>query len=83
MANLPYQAPKECEDAQNFVQRQSLIGKEVPEVLNAEHQMEAEQVNAHRSESPVFQVCHKVWYRRPENRGRQSGVQSALGWFIE
>ena len=60
MANLPYQAPKECEDAQNFVQRQSLIDKEVSEVLNAKHRMEAEQINAHRSEIPVFQVGDNV-----------------------
>ena len=68
-ASLPYDPPRENEDALTFVERQKTIDAKVAQILNEMHEKEAQWVNRHRKPSPSFQVGQKVWYLRPEDSG--------------
>ena len=69
LACLPYEPPKECENAKTFFRRMDNLGKRIAEVFNLEHLREANRLNAlHKSMEPL-QAGDKVWYKRPENTG--------------
>ena len=65
-ANVPYNPPRECEDAQYFFKRMNDLDQRVARILNAKHQKEAKQVNVGRKDLKPLQIGRVVWYRRPE-----------------
>jgi len=69
LAGLPYSLPKDCEDAQAFFQRMSVLDQKVAQTLNQMHERQADRVNKTRSDMSPLPVGSKVWYRRPENSG--------------
>ena len=77
LAGIPYQPPRESEDAKSFIERQQKIDTIVAEILNTKHQKEFDAANKHRTPGAVFQAGDQVWYRRPEG----SGDKEATRWI--
>ena len=50
MPNLPYEAPKDCEDAQTFLLRMQQVDEQVARLLNEAHEKHARTENLKRSE---------------------------------
>jgi len=71
LAGIPYESPKECEDAQNFFHRMKEIDHKVAEILNHKHEIQAKRVNKGRKEMEPFSMNAMVWYKRPENSGNK------------
>ena len=71
LANLPFEPPSECEDAQNFFKRMEEVDKKVAQVLNDKHWETARRINVDRKPFRVFVVGSKAWYLRPENSGEK------------
>ena len=69
MPNLPYEAPKDCEDAQTFLLRMQQVDEQVARLHNEAHEKQARTENLKRPEAEVFQKNQWVWYRRPERSG--------------
>ena len=69
MPNLPYETPKECEDAKMFVSRMDEVDAKVAQTLNETHEKRTRSENAKRPEAEVFAIGQRVWYRRPEGSG--------------
>jgi hypothetical protein len=66
---LPYEAPKDFEDAQTFFDRMEIMDSEVARILNEKHGRMAEVLNASRSEPRRFVPGDMVWWLRPPNTG--------------
>jgi hypothetical protein len=60
-AGIPQQPPRDCEDAQAFLQRMEEIDKRVAETLNTKHDQKMGYVNRNRSEWASFSLGTKVW----------------------
>jgi hypothetical protein len=69
LANLPYNPPRECEDAVKFFDRQREVDEKVAKFLNERHARREESLNLGRHEFEPFEVGAHVWYRRPEGSG--------------
>jgi hypothetical protein len=69
LPNVPYESPKDCEDAQNFFKSMKEVDQKVANILNEKHRDRAEKINAGRSKPHTYNASDKVWYRRPENSG--------------
>jgi hypothetical protein len=69
LGNLPYETPKECEDAQDFFERMEKVDEEVARVLNAKHARQTLWLNAGRQKMHIFSVGDTVWYLRPPGTG--------------
>ena len=69
LPNLPYEAPRDCEDAQAFLSRMGEIDAKVAQALNETHERRAHSENAKRPEAEIFKTGQRVWYRRPEGSG--------------
>jgi hypothetical protein len=67
--NLPYDTPKDCEDAQTFFHRMEIVDEEVARILNEKHEQQARTINVSRSEPRRFVPGDKVWWLRPPNTG--------------
>ena len=71
LANLPYDPPKECEDANQFFARMQEIDVRVAKVLNKLHKETMEKRSEGRGKPKPFAPGDKCWYRRPENSGNK------------
>jgi len=71
LANLPYNPPKECEDAIQFFIRMQEIDIRVAKVLNELHENTMSRRSAGRGKPKAFAPGDKCWYRRPENSGNK------------
>ena len=69
MANMPYNPPRLCEDAEDFFERMDEIDRRVAEVVNKRHEEEAARINAHRRDLEPIPIGSKVWYLRPKGSG--------------
>ena len=69
LPNLPFEPPKECEDAQTFLSRMEEMDQVVARKLNEAHEKRARAENAKRPEAEIFSNGQRVWYRRPEGSG--------------
>ena len=74
-ANIPYEPPRECEDALIFFERMEQQDKEVAKTLNELHLAEAQRINAHRKKLPGLPIGTKVWYRRPEGTATKADTR--------
>ena len=65
MGGLPYEVYRVSEDAQQFLNRMTMIDDKVAKHLNAIHQRRVDEVNEGRRENiTVFKPGEKVWFRR-------------------
>ena len=69
LPNLPYEPPRDCEDAETFLSRMAETEAKVAHVLNEQHEKHAAKENAKCPEAEVFENGQRVWYRRPEGSG--------------
>ena len=69
LPNIPYEAPKDCEDAQVFLARMAEMDAKVAKILNESHEKRTRSENASRPQAKVFLPGQTVWYRRPEGSG--------------
>jgi hypothetical protein len=60
-AGIPQEPPRECEDAQGFLQRMEEVDKEVATILNDKHEKRMEAINKGRREWEPFALGTKVW----------------------
>ena len=70
-ANLPYQPPTECEDAQDFFKRMNELDQRVAKAVNEIHKRDQARINARRKKFPPLAIGQTVWYRRPEGSGEK------------
>jgi hypothetical protein len=71
MAGIPYQPPRECEEANVFFSRMHNIDLKVAKTLNALHAKQTEVANRRRYTMEPLKPGDKVWYRRPPNSGNK------------
>jgi hypothetical protein len=71
LSGVPYEPPKECEDALQFFRKMQDIDKKVSEALNRQHEIQAKRVNLSRKEMEPIEIGTQVWYKRPENSGEK------------
>jgi len=71
LAGMPYDPPRECEDAHAFFSRMADTDKKVAKVLHRSHEMQARRINKGRKDLPPLQPGEKIWYKRPENSGEK------------
>ena len=65
MGGLPYEVSRVSEDAQEFLNRMTMIDDKVAKHLNAIDQRRVDEVNRGRREKPVYKPGEKVWFKRP------------------
>ena len=71
LANIPYQPPRECEDAQQFFDRMKEVDYKVAHRLREMHEKQIERLNQERIELTPFKRGDEVYYRRPEGSGNK------------
>jgi len=64
---LPYQPPREAEDAVGFFARMRILDQKVAKILNALHNKTTERINKARKDPPEFKIGELVWYLRPHS----------------
>ena len=69
LAGIPYQPPKECEDAREFFERMHQLDQKISDTLNMTHQKSSSRENSKRKLKASFSPGDKVWYRRPPGSG--------------
>ena len=77
LAGIPYTPPRECDDAVQFHKRMAEVDRQVADVLNRTHTMQAKRINQERKDMSPFPVGTQIWYKRPEN----SGVKLDSRWI--
>jgi len=61
MPNLPYETPKECEDAKMFVSRMAEVDAKVAQTLNQTHEKCTRSENEKRPEAEVLSSRQQLW----------------------
>ena len=74
-ANIPFEPPRECEDALLFFERMEDQEEEVAQILNKLHEDEAARINSRRKKLPALPIGAKVWYGRPEGTGTKNDTR--------
>ena len=68
-ANIPYEAPNECEGAKAFFSRMEKLDQKIASIYAERHAQVQAQYNRDKREMPPFKVGDKVWILRPPNVG--------------
>ena len=66
MAGVPYEEPRQVEDAVAFFARQAEVDQKVSKIMQEIHEKRMEQLN--RRELPSLHVGSRAWYLRPRGR---------------
>ena len=67
LAGLPYEPPRQCEEATQFFDRMEALDKKLSTTLTEQHWTEMAQQNITRHTRPPFKTGDWVWVLRPQN----------------
>ena len=71
LGDIPYEPPKECEDAVNFFRKQKKIHEAVAKKLDGLHMRQMACLNKDSKTLGPLLTGEKVWYLRPEKSGNK------------
>ena len=78
LAGLPWDPPRECQEASDFFAEMKHIDEEVARFMSEAHEKWANRINAHRKAGTPPAVGDWVWYLRP----REVGGNKLQSWWL-